>query len=147
MWWRLWFVPIGLAMGLQANQPDDLRTNLGNARQRWAAHKPASYEFTIEVRCFCVGIAKTPPTFRVKADKSTAVTELPGQSDRLYDHYNTVEKLFIAIDRSLTRGRDKSTVTYNEDLGFPEKADLDPLRNVFDDELYLRVTNFRVIEK
>jgi hypothetical protein len=124
-----------------------LRDNLGKAQQTWETRKPSSYEFTIEVRCFCPGTAKTPPVYRVTAGKSTVVGELDAISQHFYESYNTVEKLFAAINRSLDRGQDRSTVEYDGDLGFPVLADLDPARNVIDDELYLRVTNFRVLEK
>lgn len=61
---------------------------------------------------------------------------------------NTIEKLFAAIDRSLPPyGETKSTVQYDGALGFPQVADLDPQRESIDDELYFRVTGFRVIEK
>ena len=147
MLWRPWFAATLVSIGMQAGVPEDPRTNLDTARQKWESRKPSSYEFTIEVRCFCVGIAKTAPTFRVVVGKPSAVGELVEESRRFYDRYNTVDKLFAAIERSLATGRDRSSVQYDGGFGFPISANLDPRRDVFDDELYFRVTNFRAIEK
>ena len=139
-------VAMMLAVSIQTARPD-VRDNLRKARQKWEAHRPASYEFTIEVKCFCYGIAKTPPAFRVTAGSSVAVSELTGPSAQFYASYNTVDKLFSMIDRYLALGQDKTILQFDDEFGFPTVADLDPQRDVFDDELFLRVTNFRVIEK
>jgi hypothetical protein len=45
------------------------------------------------------------------------------------------------------RGQFKSTVGYDPDLGFPVSADLDPAEHVFDDELKLRVIDFRLVSE
>ena len=47
------------------------------AEARWQANKPASYEFTINVMCFCK-LAPQPPTFRV-------VNEVPSVNRVVYD--------------------------------------------------------------
>lgn len=58
-------------------------------------------------------------------------------------HYNTVEKLFAAIRRSLSFGKYRMLVQYHDALGYPVIADLDPKGDVIDDELVLKVTEFR----
>ena len=64
---------------------------------------------------------------------------------KVYERYNTVEKLFAAIRRSLSFGKYRMVVRYDADLGYPVVADLDPRFEVADDELVLKVTEFRVI--
>jgi hypothetical protein len=142
--WQLWPVLTAVAVGIGVQ--GGLRDNLVKAQQTWEARKPSSYEFTIEVRCFCPGVAKTPPVFRVTAGKSSVVGELDAISQAFYESYNTVEKLFAAISRTLDRRQDGSTVEYDGALGFPVLADLDPVRDAVDDERHFRVTNFRVLE-
>lgn len=146
--WSLSLVVVLAASHIHASvQEKDLRVALGDAQRKWEERRPSSYEFTIEVRCFCIGIERTPPTFRVTRGESVAITELSAESEKLYGSFNTVEKLFSALERSLSHGQHKSTVTYDEELGFPVKADLDPVRLLKDEELYFRVTGFRVIER
>lgn len=128
-------------------QQKDLRVALADAQRRWEERRPSSYEFTIEVRCFCSGILKTPPRFRVTRGQPAAITELRAESEELYGSFDTVEKLFSALERSLSRGQYRSRVEYDEELGVPVKADLDPQRWVKDEELYFRVTGFRVIAR
>ena len=146
--WSLPVVVLVAASHIHASvQEKDLRVALADAQRRWEERTPSSYEFTVEVRCFCVGIEMTPPTFRVTRGEPAATRELSAASEKLYGSFNTVEKLFKALERSLSRGQYKSTVQYDEELGFPVKADLDPQRRVKDEELYFRVTRFRVIER
>jgi hypothetical protein len=118
---------------------------LAEAEARWQARKPAAYEFTIEVRCECAGQGRRP-TFRVAGTEATPLQDLDAASRRFYDHYNTMEKLFAAIHRSLTAGGYRIQVRYDPELGYPVTADLDPQRMVKDDELILRVTKFRQVE-
>jgi hypothetical protein len=133
---------------IQSPTQSELRAALSTSRQTWEARKPATYEFAVEARCFCEGIARTPPVFRVTDGRAEVVgAELSPESRRFYEYYNTVDKLFIAIDRSLSRGEYKSRIQYDPDLGYPTLADLDPRGDVADDELYLRVTQFRTIER
>jgi hypothetical protein len=112
---------------------------LADAEARWRARKPKAYEFSLEVRCFCSGLAETPRRFAVTDGERSPF------SQGVYDHYNTVEKLFAVIRDSFSRGRSKMVVEYHADLGYPMLADLDPSAEVEDDELFLRVTDFKVI--
>jgi len=148
-----WFVLLVLLVTLPGARPTqmqagELRARLAEAQKTWEASKPRSYEFTIEVRCFCVGISKTPPSFRVVDGSPSPLGELDPEAQQFYKSHNTVEKLFAAVDRSLPPyGGTKSTVQYDGTLGFPLVADLDPRPESIDDELYFRVTAFRVIAK
>jgi hypothetical protein len=146
-WWLSLALVAAVPGGLPMPQDADLRLDLAKAQASWQARRPAAYEFTIEVRCFCPGIAKVPPSFRVVGSESSPVGELEAPSQRFYQSYNTIEKVFAAIERSLAHGQYKSTVQYDDKLGFPVVADLDPRRETADDELHLRVINFRAIEK
>jgi hypothetical protein len=143
---KLWLLLVICASPLsEAVQKKDLRSDLADARHKWEERKPSSYEFTVVVRCFCGGMPNTGATFRVVDGQPVALTTLTGEVQKLYSSFNTVEKLFAAIDRSLSRGQFNSTVKYDEELGFPVSADLDPQRLVKDEELYLRVSGFRAI--
>lgn len=130
-----------------SNQEKGLRAALADAQRKWEEGRPSAYEFTVDIRCFCGGLVRTAPRFRVIDGEPEAITELSAESQKLYSYFNTVEKLFGAIDRSLSRGQYKSTVKYDQQLGFPLSADLDPERLVKDEELYVRVSGFRVIER
>ena len=116
---------------------------LSEAEARWHARKPTSYEFAIEVRCFCPGLAKTPPRFAVTNGEPRALQDLEPETRKVDEYYNTVEKLFTEIRRSFSFGKYRMVVQYDPELGYPRLADLDPKGDVIDDELVLKVTEFR----
>jgi len=120
---------------------------LAEAEARWQARKPKAYEFAVEVRCFCPGLTKIPPRFAVTNGEPRSLQDLEPDSQRIYEHYNTVEKLFAAIRRSLSFGKYRIAVQYHADVGYPVVANLDPRSEVADDELFLRVTEFRPIDQ
>jgi uncharacterized protein DUF6174 len=134
-----------LPSGAADGQSEDPLKDLTNAEALWRSKKPKSYEFTIQVRCYCVGLSEAPPSFRVTESGSIAVSELDRVAFDAYDRYNTIEKLFAAIRRTLNFGRYKVAVQYDSDLGYPVVADLDPRRDAADDELFFRVTKFRSV--
>ena len=125
----------------QETSPD---VALREAEARWQSRGPKSYEFTIEVQCFCGGLTRTPIRFAVVNGEPRSLQELQPAAQKIFDHYNTVEKLFTAIRRALSFGGFKVAVQYHADLGYPVVADLDPGRYVADDELVLKVTDFKV---
>jgi hypothetical protein len=132
-----------VSSGTWRDQEPSPETALREAEARWHARKPTSYEFAVEVRCFCGGLTKTPPRFAVTNGEPRSLQELEPDSRSVYEHYNTVEKLFAAIRRSLSLGKYRMIVQYDADLGYPVIADLDPRFEVADDELVLKVTEFR----
>jgi hypothetical protein len=128
----------------QAAPRADASVTLAQAEAQWQ-HKQSAYEFSVEVRCFCSGLLQRPVSFRVSGGTVLPLEELPPSSERVYEHYNTVDKLFAAIRRAITFGGHKIAVEYDADLGFPSKADLDPRERTADDELFFKVTGFRKI--
>jgi hypothetical protein len=116
---------------------------LADAEARWRARQPKAYEFAVDVRCFCPGLVRTPPGFAVTDGVPRSLHELELFSQRVYDHYTAIEKLFATIRGSLSRGRSKMVVQYHADLGYPLVAELDPNADVMDDELFLRLTDLK----
>jgi hypothetical protein len=49
------------------------------------------------------------------------------------------------IRQSISRGQYRINVKYDEEFGYPRSVDLDPRREVSDDELYFVVRNFQPI--
>jgi len=119
---------------------------LAKAEAQWQQHKLSAYEFLVEVRCFCPGLLQKPVAFRVTGATVHPVEEMDASSVRVYEHYNTIEKLFAAIRRAIAFGQYRIAVDYDADFGFPSNADLDPRQWVADDELFFKVTGFRKIQ-
>lgn len=120
-------------------------TSLQRAEAQWQARRPKAYEYTIDVRCLLCS-APTPPRFRVVNRATTLLDAVPSFTREVYLSFGTIEKLFAAIRATLARGQDKVAVQYNAVYGYPEVVDLDPRRDVFDEELYFRVIGFRIVD-
>jgi predicted alpha/beta superfamily hydrolase len=133
---RRWFEP-------QA----DPKTSVADAEDVWRAHEPRSYEFTIDVVCFCTGLARTPPRFRVNGGQSVPLGELDSVSMQTYSRYNSFDKLFALLRSVAEAAPFRMLVTYDDTMGYPTSIDIDRRSDVSDDELRIVVTNFRVIER
>lgn len=121
---------------------------LAGAEALWKARQPQAYEFTLEIKCFCEGVARRPPSFRVTGGRPALITPgLSARSTALYAEYNTIDKLMDAVRRKLAFGQHKVAVEYDRDMGFPMVADLDPSTAIQDEELFFRVSDFRVVDR
>jgi uncharacterized protein DUF6174 len=125
-------------------QPEKVAQALATAEANWSKRKPAAYEFTIDVRCYC-SLAPTPPSFRVKAGVATTISELSAGHRKEYESFDTIEKLFAILNRSLSRRPEKMSVEFEPDLGYPVWADIDPRKDTYDDELKFTILNFKVL--
>jgi uncharacterized protein DUF6174 len=135
---------VHLHAGALLRAQDDRLVALQKAEGTWARSKPTVYQFTVEVRCFC-GVARHPVSFRVSDGRSESLDSLDNPTRRAYEYYDTIDKLFGALRRVATTSPFKMAVTYDPILGYPVQADLDPRADMIDDELFLRVTAFKVL--
>ena len=121
---------------------EDAAAGLARAEARWQAQGPKAYRFGINLTCFCGPLRGM--SFRVVDGQ----VQTPGDADvstrRFHESYGTMEKLFAVIRGVLDKGGHKVVVKYDAELGYPIWADLDPRRDVIDDELFIRVSGFRI---
>lgn len=59
-----------------------------------------------------------------------------------FQHYDTVEKLFDAIQDAIKRDADEVTVTYDPALGYPSNISIDFEEMAIDDEITFVVSAF-----
>lgn len=130
-------------LGSQASTREEPAVALARAEAQWQALGPKDYRFGILLTCECFpqGMA-----FRVIAGNAEPPRHTDVMSQRLHDRYGTVEKLFERIRRALAAGGHRVIVKYDRKLGYPIWADLDPRRDVIDDEVFFRVAGFRRLE-
>ena len=116
------------------------------AEGTWAAKKPAAYEFTVEVICFCP-LPRTPPTFAVRNGVAALLTKPDDSrvSYSFYTRFNTIEKHFTVLRDFLRQQPTSMVVRYDPQLGYPVSAAIDVRKMVFDDELSFRVSNFKPV--
>ena len=131
------------ALGVSTSQANSAAASLAKAEAVWKAHQPRSYEFTISVGCFCP--PSTPPTFRVTDGQPAVIGVIDAETQRRYSDYNTIDELFTALRSAAAAGPHKMIVTYDEKVGYPSVADVDPKKDALDDQFSFKVTNFRIL--
>jgi hypothetical protein len=116
---------------------------LARAEARWHLRGAKAYKFGILLTCECFPRGMT---FRVVDRQVQPPRGADAATLRFHDRYGTVEKLFAVIRGAIAAGGHRIVVKYDSELGYPIWADLDPRRQVIDDERFFRVTGFRTLE-
>jgi len=115
---------------------------LAEAKSAWDLWGPASYRLTLVSAC---GERGGLGTYKVTVtpDKTTAegTTRWSVGPD-----VQTVPDLFTFIEEATDGGADVVDVTYNSELGYPEKIKVDYMVNAIDDEACYTVKDFRPAE-
>ena len=136
-------VVLAASLAFQNPAEDSPAAALARAEAQWQAQGPKAYRFGINLTCFCslrgMGFRVIDGQVQIPADADAA-------SRSFHEAYGTVEKLFAVIRRALEKGGHRVVVKYDSILGYPIWADLDPRREVMDDELFIRVSGFRTLQ-
>lgn len=117
---------------LSETEPPQSVRDVATARALWEASGVTSYTAVVTVRCFCPD--SDPLTVEVRDGLVVAVTR-DGQpvEDRGWSGpLAPVEDLFNLIAEAERSGT--ADVTYDRDLGYPKRANLDPWPDAIDDE-------------
>ena len=142
------FVSAWLAGGVPAGgqaTPAEVEMALKKAEALWAAKKPATYEFTVALGCFCA-LPPSPPAFRVTNGVAMPVGTLADEHRRTLSNLDTVDKQFNRLREVLARKPYKIAVQFDTQWGYPVSADIDMVQHIADDEWTLRVTNFKPVK-
>jgi len=126
----------------------DVWETLQAQSERWQSRGVTEYEFSVELRCFCLPEFRGP--FQVDvSDDHNGVSEVRlgdrvlGEDDRAGWRIGRAHDLFDFI-RSYVRS-DSIDVTYDATTGFPLEMRADPDEHAIDDEIGFVVTDFTVI--
>lgn len=124
----------------------DPSSDLDDARARWRSAEPVSYEFTMERLCFCPREITSPVIVQVKAgvveSRRYADTGAPVDA-RFTTEFPSIDGVFAIVDAAIARSADKIDAAYDPTRGFPTRIDIDYVTNAIDDELRVRVRDFK----
>jgi Family of unknown function (DUF6174) len=143
-----------LAGGMTAAaQVPSLEADLAFAEAKWLGNKPATYEFTLKILCFC---APAPPgfepiVFRVNngvgalltGSRMASVLGISSSDEK----YSTVEKQFAFIRASLSERPYRVEIEYDSVLGYPRRVYIDPEQITHDEEYGFRIEAFSVLPR
>ena len=120
---------------------------LSMARARWTTAAVHSYDFDLQVSCFCPQ-AVLPATISVRDDQFAGIVRTDSGTpvdSTYYMGYLTIDQMFTTLRGILDRHPAAFTATYDADLGFPKQVSVDGNTQVADDELTLRIASLRVV--
>jgi len=115
------------------------------ARLKWERTRPAAYAITIARYCFCAP-GGGPVIVSVRdgvVESRTYVNSGAAVAPTDADYFPTVDGLFEVIEDARRQGADAINATYDPTRGFPVVISIDYVREIADEELSYRTTNFQ----
>lgn len=133
-----------LVSACSASQP---KSELEQAQEKWQEAGISHYRFHLNIGCFCVFSQDMPLLIEVQDGEVVSMAYQSGKAIEttnmeLFQHYNTIDRIFAELEKDLGGEADKVTVTYDETYGYPSQVSIDFIEQAVDDELGLTVTNF-----
>lgn len=115
------------------------------AQNQWEAQGIDSYQFDLQVGCFCILDLVRPVQVVVENGQVRSITYLDDGASAdiiLFEDFATIDQLFAQLAANQAQDPVKFDVTYDEALGVPLSADIDVSEMIADEELRFTVTNF-----
>lgn len=135
----LYLLPLLLTSCTLLGDDGDRRSELERRRQQWERQGIDSYEYELNIACFCPYFG--PVQITVRADTVAALAfdpppDLPPPTEAQSAFYDrTVDDLFDVIERAFRQGADDLEVEYHDALGYPTRISIDYYENALDDEI------------
>jgi hypothetical protein len=102
--------------------------------QKWRDQNLASYEFTLQISCFCIREYTLPKRVVVQNNEVVQVDDTP------YKEFNdsaiqTIDGYFDFIRETRKQNPDEEEITYDTDLGYPTYIFFDISYQMADEEI------------
>lgn len=140
------YTPVEIAQAKPAT------SNLGKFRvnrRLWKQQNILNYRYTLTNSCFCVTEARGPVIITVRNGITTSIKSVATGKEvsnpEFFERYKTIPKLFNVILDAIARKADSIDVQYNTKLGYPTQINIDYNRQTADEELYLTIENFQIL--
>ena len=137
---------VAWSLSCTGNPLGPAENELAQAAARWSAAGPPSYDFDVQVSCFCA--ATTFGTVTVSVRNHQVVSVVRADSGTTVDSLDfstvlTVERMF-ATERGYLDAKPASfRADYDANLGYPTLVSVDPKASVADDEYSFQVLALR----
>jgi hypothetical protein len=121
-------------------------SDLEAARRRWADRGPTSYEMVVGPECFCgeAVTARVLVTVRQREVVSRHYVSSGASVDSRWDAaFPDVPGLFDLIEDAIDRKAARVSASYDPQLGYPMRIDIDYRRDYVDDEVTYLVGAWR----
>lgn len=121
-------------------------TDLQANRQLWDSQGINSYSFELQVSCFCISDITRAVRIVVMDGEAVSITYIDtgmDANDFFFNGVNTIEKLFGIIQDGLEINANSIMAIYDPDFGYPIEIQVDPFRDIADDEITVIVSAFQ----
>lgn len=145
---KIIFIILALVLAACGGTSTEFDKNL----MTWNEADVNHYRMQVGVSCFCPFADVNPITVEVKDGQVISMMGSNGveilDTDPLYSilmNYATVDNLFTWAGQALVDA-DKAEISYDETYGFPTTVAIDYITEATDDEIWVDVSNFEVLE-
>ncbi len=119
----------------------------------WDNANISHYRYTLSISCFCAFMDEMPVTIEVENDQVVSITSVKDvvidPTDTLVypvvEPYATIDDLFEQLKSALAEA-EEITVVYDTTYGYPSSINIDYIKQAADDELYLTIESFEVLQ-
>jgi len=117
------------------------------ARSKWISLRPASYDYTLTLSCYCGGEVTRAVVIVVRGDVVESRTYadngavVPAQFNSTFP---TIDGMFEEIEDGFDHDFARVDVSYDPALGYPVSIAFDGSVQIADDESWYTLTNFHV---
>lgn len=119
---------------------------------KWNDAKVSHYRMQVGVSCFCPFAEINPFAVEVKDGQVVSMVGANGlevlDTDPMYEaliQYANVDNLFTWLEPAVAEA-DKIEISYDETYGFPNNIAIDYITQAVDDEIWVDISNFEVLE-
>ncbi|MEO5815353.1 MAG: DUF6174 domain-containing protein [Gemmatimonadaceae bacterium] len=122
-------------------------SDFARARLLWTSERPAAYDYTLRLSCFC-GSEVTRAVVVVVRGNAVESRKYADNGDAVSATFNstfpTVDGMFNVIASAIDNHSARVDVSYDPILGYPTSIALDGSTMIADDESWYTLSNFRV---
>ncbi len=147
---KLFLLVIVFVLAACSAQPS---SEFDNNMSKWEKAGISHYRYVLFISCFCPFTEDMPLTIEVKDGVVISMTSSDGTpvsptdpSYGTYETYSTIDRIFLNLKADLTGEADEVAVTYDSAYGFPLSISVDQIKEAIDDEFYIQITEFVVLE-
>ncbi|WP_414577701.1 DUF6174 domain-containing protein [Anabaena sp. CCY 9402-a] len=118
-------------------------------RRLWNSQNISNYRYTFSNGCFCIPDARGPVVIEVRNGQTVSITSVATNQPvdpQFFRQYSTIPKLFNVIQDAIQRQASSLTVQYNAAYGYPTQINVDYNSQIADEEIYLTIENFEIIQ-
>ena len=143
---RHFFLTVALLILLGCARSPVTADEITFQRSVWQRQSIAAYSFDLKISCFCDSALTSPKKVWVGPDRSVRITEANNRPTASKSPFlGDIDAIIDVLEDAAKLEPDGLDVAWNKDLGYPKLIKIDRREAAIDDEMEVKITNFRVL--